>query len=94
MFQFIILGLLFLFIVLHFYTDIKNYINTGNIIEGNDEDATVPDANSAPEKCVSGNYSTENPCKKWMSKWGWCGDTDAHKNGGTDCTLEFCSSCC
>ena len=44
MFQFIILGLLFLFIVLHFYTDIKNYINTGNIIEGNDEDATVPDA--------------------------------------------------
>ena len=44
MFQFIILGLLFLFIVLHFYTDIKNYINTGNIIEGNDEDAAVPDA--------------------------------------------------
>ena len=46
MFQFIILGLLFLFIVLHFYTDIKNYINTGNIIEGNDEDATVPNADS------------------------------------------------
>ena len=44
MYQFIILGLLFLFIVLHFYTDIKNYINTGNIIEGNDEDATVPNA--------------------------------------------------
>ena len=46
MYQFIILGLLFLFIVLHFYTDIKNYINTGNIIEGNNEDATVPDSSA------------------------------------------------
>ena len=42
MYQFIILGLLFLFIVLHFYTDIKNYINTGNIIEGNDQNASPP----------------------------------------------------
>ena len=41
---------------------------------------------TAPEKCVSGNYSKENPCKEWMSKWGWCGNTDAHKNDGTDCT--------
>jgi len=49
MFQFIILGLLFLFIVLHFYTDIKNYINTGNIIEGNDEDATVPNAGAGAD---------------------------------------------
>lgn len=48
MYQFIILGLLFLFIVLHFYTDIKNYINTGNIIEGNDQNASPPTTTTTP----------------------------------------------
>lgn len=45
MFQLIILGLLILFIVLHFYTDISNYMKTGNTIEGMDARA---DAAGAP----------------------------------------------
>ena len=25
-------------------------------------------------------------CQRYCSKDGWCGDSDSHKNGGTDCT--------
>ena len=65
----------------NFYMDFRGVINGGTFLEGNQNMV-----DTAPEKCVSGNYSKENPCKEWMSQWGWCGNTDAHKNGGTDCT--------
>ena len=47
MFQLIILGLLILFIVLHFYTDITNYMNTGNTIEGMDAGADAAAGSTA-----------------------------------------------
>jgi len=55
MFQLIILGLLFLFIFLHFYTDISIYMNTGNTIEGNQNvgDGAGGAANSATDTTTS-----------------------------------------
>ena len=41
-----------------------------------------------PSACTSGNYSEGNPCHEWLSKYGWCGKTWAHKDGGTDCRPE------
>lgn len=38
-----------------------------------------------PKKCITGRYSIKNPCTRWVSKWGWCGSSSAHKRGGTKC---------
>ena len=44
------------------------------------------DEQSNRSECMSENYSKENPCKEWLSEYGWCGNTDEHKNNGIDCT--------
>jgi len=38
-----------------------------------------------PRKCVTGRYSKTRPCKGWISRWGWCGSSWAHKYRGTNC---------
>ena len=50
----------------------------GELYRGHVEDVT-------PHACRSGHYSTKNPCKEWLSQWGWCGNTAAHRDNGTDC---------
>ena len=43
------------------------------------------DGNIIPSKCVSGRYSKERPCTRWLSPWGWCGGTYLHRIG-TNCS--------
>ena len=39
-----------------------------------------------PNQCVTANgNSKNNPCKKWVSRWNWCGDSYWHYTGGTNC---------
>ena len=60
MFQLIILGLLFLFIVLHFYTDITNYLHTGKVMEGNANASDFTDAGNAANLATEVTNSSSN----------------------------------
>jgi hypothetical protein len=60
MFQLIILGLLFLFIVLHFYTDITNYLHTGKVMEGNANASDFTDAGNAANLATEQTNSSSN----------------------------------
>ena len=43
---------------------------------------------ACPEKCFECPERQRQPlCKRFCSKHGWCGSSDAYKNGGTDCTV-------
>lgn len=65
MFQLIILGLLFLFIVLHFYTDITNYLHTGKVMEGNANASDFTDAGNAANLATDEtNSSSSNNTNK------------------------------
>lgn len=54
MFKFVILGLIFLFIVLNFYTDIKIFINTQNNLEGMQNSADAPTSGAPTDAITAG----------------------------------------
>eukprot|EP00040_Diaphanoeca_grandis_P008305 m.44826 g.44826 ORF g.44826 m.44826 type:complete len:410 (-) comp19784_c0_seq1:283-1512(-) len=42
----------------------------------------------APPQCVTCRYKLPGMCPQWCSRGGWCGSTQAHKDGGTDCRMH------
>ena len=70
----------YIFLTLVLVISILFSLNKKNISEGF--------RNERPKRCVSGRYSKSKPCTQWVSKWGYCGNTNAHKKGGTDCRIN------
>ena len=70
----------YIFLALVLVISILFSLNKKNISEGF--------RSRRPRRCVTGRYSTKRPCTQWVSKWGYCGSTTAHKKGGTDCRIK------